>query len=62
MKVMITKTCYVAGKNRVVGEVVEGSRRDLMPAVGALRAEAAAEDAKVGKPAKARKAAGTGGE
>ena len=49
MKIAIIRPCFVAGSNRVVGEVVEGESRDLSPAIGANRAVAAPDDAKAGK-------------
>lgn len=52
MKIEITRPCYVAGNNRVVGEVVEGESKHLAPAIGAQRAKLASADAKVGKPMK----------
>jgi hypothetical protein len=52
MKIKITRNCFVAGQPRSVGEVVECAAADGWPAVGANRAEIAADDAKVGMPAR----------
>lgn len=59
MKIEITRQCFVAGKSRAVGDIVECDAKDAGPAIGANRARVAADDAKPPKASTKRRTATT---